>query len=94
MISAQEAHRIGLVNEIVPADRLIARAEEIAAKIIANAPLAIQYCMEAVNRGMNMTLQEGLFLEATLFGMCCATEDKKEGTTAFLEKRAANFKGR
>jgi enoyl-CoA hydratase len=94
MISAQEAHRIGLVNEIVPADRLIARAEEIAAKIIANAPLAIQYCMEAVNRGMNMTLQEGLFLEATLFGMCCATEDKKEGTTAFLEKRIANFKGR
>lgn len=94
MISAQEAYRIGLVNEIVPADRLIARAEEIAAKIIANAPLAIQYCMEAVNRGMNMTLEEGLFLEATLFGMCCATEDKKEGTRAFLEKRAANFQGK
>ena len=94
MISAQEAYRIGLVNEIVPAERLIVRAEEIAAKIIANAPLAIQYCMEAVNRGMNMTLQEGLFLEATLFGMCCATEDKKEGTTAFLEKRQANFQGR
>jgi enoyl-CoA hydratase len=94
MISAQEAHRVGLVNEVVPADKLIARAEEIAARIIGNAPLAIQYCMEAVNRGMNMTLQEGLFLEATLFGMCCATEDKKEGTTAFLEKRAANFKGK
>jgi enoyl-CoA hydratase len=94
MISAQEAHRIGLVNEVVSADKLITRAEEIAARIIANAPLAIQYCMEAVNRGMNMTLQEGLFLEATLFGMCCATEDKKEGTTAFLEKRAANFKGK
>lgn len=94
MISAQEAYRIGLVNEIVPADRLIARAEEIAAKIITNAPLAIQYCMEAVNRGMNMTLEEGLFLEATLFGMCCATEDKKEGTRAFLEKRAANFQGK
>jgi enoyl-CoA hydratase len=94
MISAQEAHRIGLVNEIVPADRLMARAEEIAGKIIANAPLAIQYCMEAVSRGMNMTLQEGLFLEATLFGMCCATEDKKEGTTAFLEKRPANFQGK
>jgi enoyl-CoA hydratase len=58
------------------------------------APLAIQYCMEAVNQGMNMTLQEGLFLEATLFGICCATEDKKEGTTAFLEKRAANFQGK
>ena len=94
MISAQEAHRIGLVNEVAPADRLVPRAEEIAAKIIANAPLAIQYCMEAVNQGMNMTLQEGLFLEATLFSVCCATEDKKEGTTAFLEKRAAQFKGK
>src|SRR6201996_659085 len=94
MISAQEAHRIGLVNEVVAADRLIPRAEEIAQKIIGMAPLAIQYCMEAVNQGMNMTLPEGLFLEATLFGLCCATEDKKEGTTAFLEKRAANFQGR
>ena len=94
MITAQEAHRIGLVNEVVPAERLIPRAEEIAQKIIGMAPLAIQYCMEAVNQGMNMTLPEGLFLEATLFGMCCATEDKKEGTTAFLEKRAANFQGK
>src|SRR5579864_3592222 len=94
MITAQEAHRIGLVNEVVPADRLLARAEEIAQKIIGMAPLAIQYCMEAVNQGMNMTLPEGLFLEATLFGMCCATEDKREGTTAFLEKRAANFQGK
>jgi len=94
MISAQEAHRIGLVNEVVPAEKLIARGEEIARKIIANAPLAIQYCMEAVNQGMNMTLQEGLFLEATLFGICCASEDKNEGTTAFLEKRAPNFKGK
>src|SRR5437660_2006387 len=94
MISAQEAHRIGLVNEVVPAGRLIPRAEEIAGKIIGMAPLAIQYCMEAVNQGMNMTLEQGLFLEATLFGVCCATEDKKEGTTAFLEKRAANFQGK
>ena len=94
MITAQEAHRIGLVNEVVAADRLIPRAEEIAQKIIGMAPLAIQYCMEAVNQGMNMTLPEGLFLEATLFGMCCATEDKREGTTAFLEKRAANFQGK
>jgi enoyl-CoA hydratase len=81
------------VNEIVPADRLIARAEEIAKKVIANAPLAIQYCMEAVNHGMDMALEDGLFLEASLFGVCCATEDKNEGTKAFLEKRAANFKG-
>jgi enoyl-CoA hydratase len=94
MISAQEAHRIGLVNEVVPAGELIARAEAIAKKIIANAPLAIQYCMEAVHKGMEMTQAEGLYLEATLFGVCCATEDKKEGTTAFLEKRAANFKGK
>jgi enoyl-CoA hydratase len=94
MITAQEAHRIGLVNEVVPADRLIPRAEEIAQTIIGMGPLAIQYCMEAVNQGMNMTLQEGQFLEATLFGICCATEDKKEGTTAFQEKRAASFQGR
>jgi enoyl-CoA hydratase len=94
MISAQEAHRIGLVNEVHPADQLIPRAEAIAAAIIKNAPLAIQYCMEAVNHGIEMTQQEGLYLEATLFSVCCATEDKKEGTTAFLEKRAANFVGR
>jgi len=94
MISAQEAHRIGLVNEVVPAAELIARAEAIAAKIIANAPLAIQYAMEAVNRGLDLPLSDGLFLEATLFGVCCATEDKNEGTKAFLEKRPAQFKGK
>jgi enoyl-CoA hydratase/carnithine racemase len=94
MITAQEAHRIGLVNEVVPAGEMIARAEAIAGKIIANAPLAVQYAMEAVNKGMEMTLAEGLYLEATLFGMCCATEDKTEGTAAFLEKRAAGFKGK
>ena len=93
-ITAQEAHRIGLVNEVVAAAELIPRAEAIAAKIIANAPLAVQYAIEAVNKGMEMTLAEGLFLEAALFGVCCATEDKKEGTTAFLEKRAAQFKGK
>src|SRR5215469_2521283 len=94
MITAQEAHRIGLVNEVVPASELIPRAEAIAQAIIKNAPLAIQYCLEAVNHGMEMSQQEGLFLEAMLFSVCCATEDKKEGTTAFLEKRAANFQGR
>jgi enoyl-CoA hydratase/carnithine racemase len=94
MISAQEAHRIGLVNEVTAAAELIPRAEAIAAKIIANAPLAVQYAMEAVNKGMEMTLAEGLFLEASLFGVCCATEDKKEGTAAFLEKRAAVFRGK
>src|SRR6266403_2327457 len=94
MITAQEAHRIGLVNEVTTAAELIPRAEAIAAKIIANAALAVQYAMEAVNKGMEMTLAEGLYLEATLFGVCCATEDKREGTTAFLEKRAAQFKGK
>jgi enoyl-CoA hydratase len=94
MISAQEAHRIGLVNEVVPQAELIPRAEAIAAKIIANSPLAIQYAMEAVNHGTDMTLVDGLFLEATLFAVCCATEDKNEGTRAFLEKRQAQFKGK
>jgi len=104
MITAYEAHRIGLVNEVVDAGegadaaahkaKMIGRAEEIAGKIIAMAPLAIQYTLEAVNRGYDLTLADGLFLEATLFGVCCATEDKKEGTSAFLEKRAANFQGR
>ena len=94
MITAEEAHRIGLVNEVTAPGELIPRAEAIAQKIIANAPLAVQYAMEAVNKGMEMTLQEGLYLEAVLFGVACATEDKKEGTTAFLEKRAAAFKGK
>src|SRR6202048_2157680 len=94
MSTAQEANRIGLVNEVVSAERLVPRAEEIAQKIIGMAPLAIQYAMEAVNKGMEMTLAEGLYLEAVLFGVCCATEDKKEGTSAFLEKRVAAFKGK
>jgi enoyl-CoA hydratase/carnithine racemase len=94
VITAAEAYRIGLVNEVTAAAELIPRAEAIAAKIIANAPLAVQYAMEAVNKGMEMTLAEGLFLEASLFGVCCATEDKKEGTSAFLEKRAAVFRGK
>jgi enoyl-CoA hydratase/carnithine racemase len=94
MITAQEAHRIGLVNEVTAPADLVPRAEAIAQKIIANAPLSVQFTMEAVNKGLEMTLPEGLFLEATLFGVACATEDKKEGTAAFLEKRPAQFKGR
>jgi enoyl-CoA hydratase len=93
-INALEAHRIGLVNEVTAPAELIPRAEAIAQKIIANAPLAVQFAMEAVNRGMEMTLAEGLYLEATLFAVCCATEDKKEGTSAFLEKRQPQFKGK
>jgi len=94
MISAEEALRIGLVNEVTAPADLIPRAEAIAQKVIANAPLAIQYAMEAVNHGTELTLAEGLYLEATLFGVCCATEDKSEGTKALLEKRAAQFKGK
>lgn len=94
MINAQEAHRIGLVNEVVPAGELLARAEAIAQKIIANGPLAVQYTMEAVNKGFEATQAEGLYIEAVLFGMACATEDQKEGTKAFLEKRPAQFKGK
>ena len=93
MITAQEAHRIGLVNEVTAPADLILRAEAMAQKIIANAPLAVRYTMEAANKGMEMPLPEGLFVEATLFGLACATEDKKEGTAAFLEKRPAQFKG-
>jgi enoyl-CoA hydratase/carnithine racemase len=94
MISAQEAYRIGLVNEIVPAANLIARAEEILKQIAANAPVAVRLSLEAVNKGMDTSQSEGFALEASYFGLCAATEDKKEGTSAFLEKRAPQFHGR
>ena len=94
MTPAAEALRIGLVNHVVPQAELISTAEAIAKKIMVNGPLAVKFCIEAVNRGMEMTQDEGQFLEATLFGLCCATEDMKEGTKAFLEKRPANFTGR
>src|SRR3984885_6935077 len=94
MITAQEAYRIGLVNEIVPAAGLIQRAEAILMKIAANAPIAVKFALEAANKGMETIQSEGLLLEASYFGLCAATEDKKEGTTAFLEKRAPQFKGR
>jgi enoyl-CoA hydratase/carnithine racemase len=94
MISAQEAFRIGLVNEIVPAAELIARAEAILKKIAANAPIAVKLALEAVNKGMETSQSEGLLLEASYFGLCAATEDKKEGTSAFLEKRVPHFNGR
>ena len=86
MITAQEAYRIGLVNEIVPAAELITRAEAILRRIAANAPIAIKFALEAANKGMETSQGEGLLLEASYFGLCAATEDKKEGTTAFLEK--------
>ena len=94
MITAEEAQRIGLVNHIYEPAELLPAAEAMAKKIIEKAPLAVKYCMEAIERGVEMPQEEGLFLEATLFGLCCATEDMREGTKAFLEKRAANFQGK
>src|SRR5258705_12789498 len=94
MISAQEAWRIGVVNEVVPSAELITRAEAILKQILSNAPLAVKYSLEAVNKGLETSQNEGLSLEASLFGLCAGTEDKKEGTQAFLHKRAAQFKGR
>jgi len=94
MISAQEAWRIGLVNEVVPAADLIPRAEAILKEIAANAPIAIRHSLEAVNKGMDTSQSEGFALEASYFGLCAGTEDKKEGTSAFLEKRAPQFRGR
>ena len=93
-ISAQEAYRIGLVNEVVPATSLIERAETILKQIAANAPIAVKFSLEAANRGLDSSQSEGLVLEASYFGICAATEDKKEGTSAFLEKRAPQFRGR
>ena len=94
MISAQEAFRIGLVNEVVPAADLITRAEAILNKIASNAPIAVKFALEAANKGLETSQDQGLLLEASYFGLCAATEDKKEGTTAFLEKRAPQFQGR
>ena len=94
MITAEEAQRIGLVNRIYEPGELLATAEAMAKKMIANAPIAVKYTMEAIERGVEMAQQEGLFLEATLFGLSCATEDMREGTKAFLEKRPAAFKGK
>jgi enoyl-CoA hydratase len=93
-ITASEAHRIGLVNQVVPASELISAAEKLAHKIIANAPVAVKLALEAVNHGMEMTAAEGQRLEASLFALCCATTDMQEGTRAFLEKRPAKFTGR
>jgi enoyl-CoA hydratase len=94
MITSEEALRIGLVNRVVESAELLSTAESIAKKIMANAPLAVKYAMEAIEHGMEMPQEEGLFLEATLFGLCCATEDMREGTRAFIEKRPAKFQGR
>ncbi len=93
-IDAQEAYRIGLVNKVVPAAQLLAESEKLLRGILAMGPLAVQLALEAVDRGLDMTLDEGLLLEANHFGLLAATQDTKEGLTAFLEKRPARFQGR
>ena len=94
IINAQEAYRIGLVNEIVPNETLITRAEAILKQIDSNAPQSVKFSIEAVNKGLETSLAEGLLIEAALFAVCAATEDKKEGTSAFLAKRPPKFQGR
>jgi enoyl-CoA hydratase/carnithine racemase len=93
MIGAQEAYRIGLVNEIVSAANLLTRAEAILIKIASQAPIAVKFALTAVNKGLETTQDQGLLLEASYFGLCAGTEDKKEGTSAFLAKRPPQFHG-
>jgi enoyl-CoA hydratase len=94
MISASEALRIGLVNEVLPADQLLARGEAIARTIAGMAQLAVRYSMEAIDRGYDLPMEEALFIEAALFGLTCNTADKAEGTAAFLAKRPPVWKNR
>ena len=93
MISASEAHRIGLVDEVVPAAELLPRMRALAATIASMAPIAVRQSIAAVNAGYDLPLDQALAHEAALFGLCCATEDKAEGTAAFLEKRPPVWKG-
>ncbi|MBI3451046.1 MAG: enoyl-CoA hydratase/isomerase family protein [Acidobacteria bacterium] len=95
-IDAREAHRIGLVNRVVPQPELLAEAEKLARTILSRGPVAVRFAIEAVGRGLEMPAAEGHFLEATLFGLLTTSEDMKEGTRAFLEKprRTPAFKGR
>jgi enoyl-CoA hydratase len=93
IIDAQEAYRIGLANKVVAPDQLIETTRAMLKTIMANGPLAVAACIEAVNNGYDVTLEEAMTLEATMFGLLAATDDKREGTRAFLEKRAAKFTG-
>lgn len=93
-IPARRAFEAGLANGVLPLPELLPKAFEMAEKIAAKAPLAVRHCLESVNKGLDMPLEEGCYLEATLFGLCCASEDMREGTAAFLEKRKPDFKGR
>ena len=93
VIDADEAFRIGLVNRVVPADRLISETEALLRVILENGPLAIRACLETVEAGLDMAVDQALILEANQFGLLSATADMREGTKAFKEKRKAVFKG-
>ena len=93
-VKADEALAWGLVNAVLPAAELLAGARALLGQILDKAPLAVQYTLEATHRSGDLGLDDGLYLEATLFGMACGTEDMREGTKAFLEKRKAAFRGR
>jgi len=94
MIDARESHRIGLVNRLAPEGQAVTEAEKLARTIITRGPAAVRMAIEVVNEGLEMPVEEGFFLEATLFGLVVTTDDFKEGTRAFLEKRKPTFKGR
>ena len=94
MIDAREALQIGLVNKVVPRTELRTVCEGFAQEMAANGPLALEYAIEAINKGLEIPLDDALLLEAELFGKACATEDSKEGTKAFLQKRRAHFQGK
>jgi enoyl-CoA hydratase len=93
-ISAQEAYRLGLVNRVVPAADLMAAAATLAATLAAKAPIAIRYILDAVHTGLDMPFAQAQIFEATLFGLVASTDDMREGTAAFLEKRKPVFKGK
>jgi len=93
-IDADEAFRIGLVNEVASGDELLGRAESMLASMTVNAPIALRLAIEAVNQGLESSLENGCALEASLFGLCASTSDRAEGTAAFLAKRKPEFQGK
>ena len=94
MVDAEEAYRIGLVNKVVAQEDLMEEAKKMADSIISKSPLAIQFAKEAVNRSMEVGIYEGMAHESYLHALACASEDKKEGVAALLEKRKAQYKGK
>src|SRR5829696_4880741 len=93
-VTAAEAHRLGLVNRVIPAAELMTEVRKLAASLASKAPVAVRYIIDAVNKGLEMPFPDAQVFEATLFGLVSSTEDMREGTRAFLEKRKADFKGK